>query len=81
MKHRKLMKHTAGYLIAAIVTATALAGCGRAKERPTIKIATENVFDKYDLALAQIKDVELIKTINNKQNYTQTFPCVIADDI
>ena len=64
MKHRKLMKHTAGYLIAAIVTATALAGCGRAKERPTIKIATENVFDKYDLALAQIKDVELIKTIN-----------------
>ena len=64
MKHPIKIRPATGCVIAAVVTAMVLGGCGRAKERPTIKIATESVFDKYDLALAQIKDVELIKTIN-----------------
>ena len=65
MKERKkIVQRTAGLVAAALVLTVSLSGCGRGKERPTVKIATENVFDKYDLALAQIKDVELIKSIN-----------------
>lgn len=64
MKHHGKVRCAFGIVAAVIFTAGALTGCGRGKARPTIKIATENVFDKYDLALAQIRDVELIKTIS-----------------
>ncbi|MCR5324997.1 MAG: biotin/lipoyl-binding protein [Lachnospiraceae bacterium] len=64
MKNKGMVRHAAGIIAAVAFTAAALGGCGRGKDRPSIKIATENVFDKYDLALAQIRDVELIKTIS-----------------
>ena len=70
MRQRKrTVRYAAGMLVAAVVLSGALTGCGRGKERPTIKIATENVFDKYDLALAQIRDVDLVKSISC--TYTQ----------
>ncbi len=62
--YKKIIGHFTKAVTAALCLAILLTGCGRGKERPALRIATDNVFDKYDLALAQIKDVELIKSIN-----------------
>nr|MCR5685348.1 biotin/lipoyl-binding protein [Lachnospiraceae bacterium] len=46
------------------LSAGLLAGCGREEKARTVKIVTEDVSEKYDLALVDLRDVDLFETIS-----------------
>ena len=64
MKHAGFFRHLTGYSMMAVMACACLCGCGRGKERATVKIVTEDVSDRYDLALAELRDVELVKRLD-----------------
>jgi len=62
MRHRIKRRGIAAFLV--LCTAgLLLTGCGREEKAKTVKIVTEDVSDKYDLALVDIRDVKLMENI------------------